>query len=154
MAIRVERGRQHVKTGQTSCEVSYAVISLGLTQARAQQLATPLCNHWQIEDRLHYVRDLLSDLAYLTNTAISIVRSLPDDVVRGVTPAVYRHSPATYPGAANTALGPFGAGPWSPSEIPLATQEAIRANQTSHVLTEKCTCREPRRRTETSTVRL
>ena len=90
-AIRVERQRQHVKSGKTSTEVSYALTSLGPRQATPQQLANLLRNHWQIENRLHYVRDFTYDedrcrvyvrdlprnLACLTNTAISIIRGLP-----------------------------------------------------------------------------
>ena len=90
-AIRVERQRVHVKTGKTSCEISYALTSLGPAQATPDQLATLLRNHWEIENRLHYVRDFTYDedrcrvyvrdlprnLACLTNTAISIIRSLP-----------------------------------------------------------------------------
>ena len=90
-AIRVERQRVHVKTGKTSCEISYALTSLGPAQATPDQLATLLRNHWEIENRLHYVRDFTYDedrcrvyvrdlprnLVCLTNTAISIIRSLP-----------------------------------------------------------------------------
>ncbi len=90
-AIRVERQRHHVKTGKTSCEVTYALTSLGPAQATAEQLAALLRNHWEIENRLHYVRDFTYDedrcrvyvgdlprnLACLTNTAISIIRGLP-----------------------------------------------------------------------------
>jgi predicted transposase YbfD/YdcC len=87
-AIRVERQRQQVKTGKTSCEVSYALTSLGPAQASAEQLAALLRNHWEIENRLHYVRDFTYDedrcrahirhlprnLSCLTNAAIAIVR--------------------------------------------------------------------------------
>ncbi len=90
-AIRVERQRHHVKSGKTSLEVSYALTSLGPTQATAEQLAELLRNHWEIENRLHYVRDFSYDedrcrayvrdlprnLACLTNIAISIIRGLP-----------------------------------------------------------------------------
>ena len=90
-AIRVERRRQHVKSGKSSTEVSYALTSLGPAQATPEQLAELLRNHWQIENRLHYVRDFTYDedrcrvyvrdlprnLACLTNTAISIIRCLP-----------------------------------------------------------------------------
>jgi len=90
-AIRVERQRHHVKSGKTSLEVSYALTSLGPAQATAEQLAELLRNHWEIENRLHYVRDFSYDedrcrayvrdlprnLACLTNIAISIIRGLP-----------------------------------------------------------------------------
>ena len=90
-AIRVERQREHVKTGKTSCEVSYALTSLGPQQATPEQLAALLRNHWEIENRLHYVRDFTYDedrcrvyvrdlprnLACVTNAAISIIRALP-----------------------------------------------------------------------------
>ena len=60
-AIRVERQRQQVKTGKTSCEVSYALTSLGTAQATAEQLVALLRNHWEIENGLHYVRDFTYD---------------------------------------------------------------------------------------------
>ena len=90
-AIRVERRREHVKSGKCSTEVTYALTSLGPEQATPKQLAELLRNHWHIENRLHYVRDFTYDedrcrvyvrdlprnLACLTNTAISIIRGLP-----------------------------------------------------------------------------
>ncbi len=90
-AIRVERRREHVKTGKCSTEVTYALTSLSPAQATPQQLAQLLRKHWHIENRLHYVRDFTYDedrcrvyvrdlprnLACLTNTAISIIRGLP-----------------------------------------------------------------------------
>ena len=90
-AIRVERQRQQVKTGKTSCEVRYALNSLDPAQATEEQLAALLRNHWEIENGLHYVRDFTYDedpchgyvrdlprtLACLTNAAISIIRALP-----------------------------------------------------------------------------
>ena len=90
-AIRVERQRQQVKIGKTSCEVSYALTSLGPVQATAEQLAALLHGHWEIEHRLYYARDsthdgdrfrvyvceLPRDLACLTNAAISIIRAVP-----------------------------------------------------------------------------
>ena len=91
-AIRVERERYTCKTAETSIEVSYARTSLTPDQARPEQLAALVRNHWHIENRLHYVRDFTYDedrcrvyvrdlprnLACLTNTAISIVRCQSD----------------------------------------------------------------------------
>ena len=95
-AILGEHQRQQVetceiKTGKTSTEVRYALPSLGPSPATAEQLAAPLRNHWEIENRRHYVRDvtydedrcrvnvldLPRDLACLAKTAISIIRCLP-----------------------------------------------------------------------------
>ncbi|MDE2921374.1 MAG: ISAs1 family transposase [Acidobacteriota bacterium] len=87
-AIRIERERQVLKSGQSSLEVSYALTSLSAAQATPKQLAGLIRDHWQIENRLHYVRDFSYDedrcrawvgelprnLACLTNAAISIIR--------------------------------------------------------------------------------
>ncbi len=91
-AIRIERERQVVKTGETSTAVSYALTSLTAEQATPAQLAALIRNHWHIENRLHYVRDFTYDedrcrvwvrdlprnLACLTNAAISIIRCQPE----------------------------------------------------------------------------
>ena len=90
-AIRIERERHKVKTGEDSKEVSYALTSLGPEEASPEQLAELIRDHWHIENRLHYVRDFTYDedrcrvyvrdlprnLACLTNTAISIIRCQP-----------------------------------------------------------------------------
>ena len=87
-ALRIERERHVLKTGETSTEVSYALTSLTAEQATPAQLAVRIRNHWHIENRLHYVRDFTYDedrcrvwvrdlprhLACLTNAALSIIR--------------------------------------------------------------------------------
>ena len=91
-AIRIERERHVVKSGETSTTVSYALTSLTAEQATPAQLAALIRNHWHIENRLHYVRDFTYDedrcrvwvrdlprnLACLTNAAISIIRCQPE----------------------------------------------------------------------------
>ena len=91
-ALRIERVRQQVKSGETSSEVTYALTSLAPERATPEQLAALVRNHWHIENRLHYVRDFTYDedrcrvyvrdlprnLACLTNTAISIIRCQPE----------------------------------------------------------------------------
>ena len=88
MAVRVERERTLVKSGETSFEVSYALTSLSPERAAPRQLAALIRGHWEIENRLHYVRDFTYDedrcrayvrklpqnLAALTNAAVSMVR--------------------------------------------------------------------------------
>ena len=75
---RIERERHVLKTGATSTAVTYALTLLTADRATAEQLAALVRNHWHIENRLHYVRDLPRNLACLTNTAISIVRCQSD----------------------------------------------------------------------------
>jgi len=48
----------HSKTGQTSEHVTYAVTSLSPNQAAPKHLAALWRNHWTIENKLHYVRDV------------------------------------------------------------------------------------------------
>ena len=60
-AIRIVRERHVVRTGKTSTEVTYALTSLPPGRAGTEQLAALVRNHWQIENRLHYVRDFTYD---------------------------------------------------------------------------------------------
>ena len=58
---RVRRRRVHLDTGEVEDEVSYAITSLGPTQADAARLLGLLRGHWGIENRLHWVRDATFD---------------------------------------------------------------------------------------------
>ena len=60
-AIRIERERYLLKTGQTSTEVTFALTSLPPQRSTPEQLAALVRNHWHIENRLHYVRDFTYD---------------------------------------------------------------------------------------------
>jgi predicted transposase YbfD/YdcC len=92
-AIQVVRHRRpltgkgkHAKKGST--ETVYAITSLGATQTSPADLADIIRGHWSIEDRLHWVRDVVYDedrsqvrtrngprvMASLRNLAISILR--------------------------------------------------------------------------------
>ena len=89
-AARVERERTVLNTGQTTREVAYCLTSLGADQAGPDELARLVRGHWEVENRLHSVRDFSYDedrcraaarhlprnLAALSNAAISIVRVL------------------------------------------------------------------------------
>jgi predicted transposase YbfD/YdcC len=55
---RIERTRQHVKSGKTESEVVYLVTSLTADKASPQRLLALNRGHWEIEDRLHWVRDV------------------------------------------------------------------------------------------------
>ena len=48
----------HVKTGATSSEVTYSLTSLSPAEADSQRLMTLVRGHWEIENRLHHVRDV------------------------------------------------------------------------------------------------
>ena len=87
-AFRIERERRVVKRGADSRETAYGLTSLGPERAGPGEIAALVRRHWEIENRLHYVRDFTYDedrcrahvghlprnLACLTNAAISIVR--------------------------------------------------------------------------------
>ena len=76
------------KTGTTGSEVAYGLTSLPPGEADSQPLMALVRGHWEIENRLHHVRDVSWDedrcrahvghlprnLAAMTNAAISIVR--------------------------------------------------------------------------------
>ena len=87
-AIRVERERTVIKTGEHSLEVTWCLTSLGPERAGPEELLELVRSHWVIENRVHYVRDFTYDedrcrayvrhlprnLSCLTNAAIAIVR--------------------------------------------------------------------------------
>jgi hypothetical protein len=58
---RIRRRRADVRTGEVEDEVSYAVTSLPPQQADAARLLALLRDHWGVENRLHYVRDVTFD---------------------------------------------------------------------------------------------
>ncbi len=80
--------RQRVVKGKQQVEVSYAISSLPATDADARRLLTLSREHWGIENRLHWVRDVTFDedrsqvrlgaapqvMAALRNLVISLVR--------------------------------------------------------------------------------
>lgn len=86
--LRIKRTVTNKGTGRTSCEVAYAVTSLPPNCVTPQQLLVAWREHWTIENRLHWVRDVTFDedrqqvrsghaphvLAALRNTAIGLLR--------------------------------------------------------------------------------
>jgi predicted transposase YbfD/YdcC len=56
--LRLERTRIRKRDGVTTTELAYALTSLSLEQVTPQQLLALWRGHWQIENRLHYVRDM------------------------------------------------------------------------------------------------
>lgn len=85
---RVERIVEQVKSGKTNTEVVYLITSLSPQQASPERLLALNRGHWEIENRLHWVRDVtfgedLSQIrkgagprmmAILRNLAISLLR--------------------------------------------------------------------------------
>lgn len=81
---RVER-RRWIR-GRESVEIAYLITSLPADKAAPEQLLQLIRDHWAIENRLHYVRDVtfLEDrcriragarpIAALRNLAISLIR--------------------------------------------------------------------------------
>ena len=58
---RVERERVIVRTGEIERKVTFAITSLPPARADARALLTLLRDHWGIENKLHYVRDVTFD---------------------------------------------------------------------------------------------
>lgn len=58
---RVERERVNTRTGEIERKVTYAITSLPPARADARALLALLRDHWGIENRLHYVRDVTFD---------------------------------------------------------------------------------------------
>lgn len=86
--FRVLRTATNCKTGKTRQETAYGITSLQRDQADARRIGELVRGHWQIENRLHWVRDVTFDedrsqarigsgprvLATLRNFAISCLR--------------------------------------------------------------------------------
>lgn len=60
-ALRVERRVTDKRTGETRNEVAYAITSLAPEAATAAQLLALWREHWHIENRSHWVRDVTFD---------------------------------------------------------------------------------------------
>jgi predicted transposase YbfD/YdcC len=86
----VERWVTDKRTGETRSEVAYAITSLAPEQATAAQVLRVWREHWHIENKLHWVRDVTFDedrstvragkipqvIAALRNTVIGLHRAL------------------------------------------------------------------------------
>jgi predicted transposase YbfD/YdcC len=86
--FRIERTVRHCKSGKTRHETVYGVTSLHPQQADACRIGELVRGHWEIENRLHWVRDVTFDedrsqvrtgtgprvLASLRNFVISCLR--------------------------------------------------------------------------------
>ena len=87
-AFRITRERTVQRTGKHTVETTYGLTSLTPARAGPAEILALNRGHWEIENRLHYVRDVSFDedrsrvrtgrlprnLACLSNAAISIVR--------------------------------------------------------------------------------
>jgi predicted transposase YbfD/YdcC len=86
--LEVQRAVTKKRTGETRHEVAYAITSLSAERASARQLLQLWREHWHIENKLHWVRDVTFDedrsqvrteripqvMAALRNVAISLLR--------------------------------------------------------------------------------
>lgn len=85
---RVERSIRQVKSGKTHEEVIYLITSLSPEQGSPERLLALNRGHWEIENRLHWIRDVVFGedesqirtgagprmMATLRNLAISLLR--------------------------------------------------------------------------------
>ena len=97
---RIERITYLIKSGKTRTEVVYLITSLSPEKANAKRLLSLNRGHWEIENRVHWVRDVafaedLSQIrtgagprvmATLRNLAISLIRLR--DKTRGIAQAL------------------------------------------------------------------
>lgn len=56
--FRLQRVVHHLKTGRITYEVVFGITSLSQTDCSPERLMRVIRNHWHIENRLHYVRDV------------------------------------------------------------------------------------------------
>ena len=85
----LERVSTRKKTGEVSLETVYGITSLGSDEATARQLLDFTRQHWHIENKSHWVRDVTFDedrsqvraghlphvMATLRNTVINLLRA-------------------------------------------------------------------------------
>jgi predicted transposase YbfD/YdcC len=90
--------RERIVRGKTTIETVYGITSLTADQAGAARLLALSRDHWGIENKLHYVRDVTyredharthaghapQVLAALRNTALTVLRRLGFKPVEGV----------------------------------------------------------------------
>lgn len=74
--LRVERRVTEKRTGETRTDTAYAITSLTAAAASPRQLLTLWREHWHIENRLHWVRDVTFDEDRSTVRAGSIPRAM------------------------------------------------------------------------------
>jgi predicted transposase YbfD/YdcC len=95
--LQVKRTVTNKRTGRISKETSYAITSLSPQQATPAQLLVAWKEHWHIENKLHWIRDVTFDedrstvrkgripqvMAALRNTAIGLLRVLEATSIAG-----------------------------------------------------------------------
>jgi Transposase DDE domain len=74
------RTRPASRNGKWRTETVYAITDLRPHQARPDELAAWIRGHWQIENALHWVRDVTfaEDLSQVRNVALAIGDRAPD----------------------------------------------------------------------------
>jgi hypothetical protein len=87
-AFSIKRERKLQPSGKTTTETVYGITSLTPDKANPERLMSLVRNHWTIENRIHWVRDVTFDedrcrirkgrgahiMASLRNLAISLLR--------------------------------------------------------------------------------
>jgi predicted transposase YbfD/YdcC len=93
--FRLQRIRQSKKTGQLTYEVLFGITSLPAEVCSPQRLTQLIRDHWHIENRLHYIRDVTFHedackirqlkrqrlLACLNNLVIGLIRQTAFDYI-------------------------------------------------------------------------
>lgn len=72
--FRVQRVIRHRRTGLLTYQVVFGITSLSDSQRSPQQLLHLIRQHWHIENRLHYVRDVTfhEDACPITTRRVSV----------------------------------------------------------------------------------
>lgn len=112
--FRITRRRVHIRTGEVQEEVTYGVTSLPGERADAPRLLQIIRQHWHIENRSHWLRDVTYGedhsqvrvgsipqvMAALRNAVIGLLRATGD---AGIARAHRRY--AAHPWAALALIG-------------------------------------------------
>ena len=59
LAIQITRRRRSLRSRRWRTETVYAVTDLAYADIRADQIAEAIRGHWSIENRLHWIRDVV-----------------------------------------------------------------------------------------------
>jgi predicted transposase YbfD/YdcC len=110
-AIQIIRRRAKARKGKKRkwhAETVYAITSLAAAQASPSKLASMLRGHWAIEDRLHWIRDVIYDETAPRSAPPAAPASWPPSATSPSASSAWQATPASLPPCATTPDDPAG----------------------------------------------
>ena len=81
----IERSTEYLRSGRQRTEIAYGLSSLSAAQATAARLLELNRGHWEIENRVHYVRDVSFDedrCRIRTGSAARVMATIRNLIIR------------------------------------------------------------------------